>query len=167
MFSWNWIVVMSTVVPSSFVGVGLFWQNEILIFARRPFHTVVFSWNWIVVVSTVVPSSFVDVGLFWQNKILIFTQDLPNLQQIHYLHQNLLLRLTSSNLQQLCHHLIFNRPSSSTPIILDGWWCYGEIRSWSCRLWHLHPLWVMSLLTKRDLHFCKTSLILQQIIFPH
>ena len=32
--------------------------------------------------------------------------------------------------------------------------CQSEIGSWSCQLWYLHPSWVLTLLTKRDLYFC-------------
>jgi hypothetical protein len=94
-------------------------------------------WNWIVVVSTAVPSSFVGVDSFDKTRSILSLQTASILQQIIFPHRPVNLRRDGGVLS-----------STQTAGVRQS-----EIGSWSCQLWYLHPSWVLTLLTKRDLNF--------------
>ena len=92
-------------------------------------------WNLIVVVSTAVPSSFVGVDSFDKTRSILSLQTASILQQIIFPHQRVNLRREGGNCD------------------IEAGVRQSEIGSWSCQLWYLHPSWVLTLLTKRDLYF--------------
>ena len=146
------------------------------------FELIGLHWTGIVVLSTVVPMSLVGVDSLNKTRFRFYCIDIYHFKIVSsYLplppvnNHFLLSPSTISHLQLLgvmcwCYFclymlLIVVCPGLGRKKHLDLHWLICiKLGSWSCQLWHQHPLWVLTLLTKQDSGFVALTSIISKFV---